>query len=72
MTVGSPTTDSLDAAKGHIGLRYNCLNTLIDRGPEMVDFPTKPCPAGIFAVHHFPALVSPSVLTYESRGINQS
>ncbi|EMR64385.1 hypothetical protein MGN70_004538 [Eutypa lata] len=55
MTVGSPTTDSLDAAKGHIGLRYNCLNTLIDRGPEMVDFPTKPCPAGIFAVHHFPA-----------------
>ncbi|KAH6639973.1 hypothetical protein BKA67DRAFT_528491 [Truncatella angustata] len=55
MTVGSPTTDTLDKAKGHIGLRYNCLNTLIDRGPEMVDFPTKPCKAGIFAVHHFPA-----------------
>lgn len=57
MTVGSPTTDTLDAAKGHIGLRYNCLQTLINRGPEMVDFPDKPCPAGIFAVHHFPSSV---------------
>lgn len=55
MTVGSPTTDTLDEAKGHIGLRYNCLNTLIDRGAEMVDFPDRPCPAGIFTVHHFPA-----------------
>jgi hypothetical protein len=55
MTVGSPATSSLDAAKGHIGLRYNCLTTLLNRGPEMADFPTKPCPAGIFAVHHFPA-----------------
>ncbi|KAI3321645.1 hypothetical protein HD806DRAFT_545844 [Xylariaceae sp. AK1471] len=55
MTVGSPTTSTLDQAKGHIGLRYNCLQTLINRGPEMVDFPDKPCPAGIFAVHHFPA-----------------
>ncbi|KAJ3570170.1 hypothetical protein NPX13_g5819 [Xylaria arbuscula] len=55
MTVGSPTTSTLDQAKGHIGLRYNCLQTLLNRGPEMVDFPTKPCPAGIFAVHHFPA-----------------
>ncbi|KAF2969087.1 hypothetical protein GQX73_g4481 [Xylaria multiplex] len=55
MTVGSPTTSTLDEAKRHIGLRYNCLQTLLNRGPEMVDFPTKPCPAGIFAVHHFPA-----------------
>ena len=55
MTVGNPTTDTLNKAKGHIGLRYNCLNTLLDRGAEMVDFPTKPCKAGIFAVHHFPA-----------------
>jgi hypothetical protein len=55
MTVGKPTTNTLDEAKKHIGLRYNCLNTLIDRGAEMVDFPTKPCKAGIFAVHHFPA-----------------
>ncbi|KAI1406361.1 hypothetical protein F4819DRAFT_244825 [Hypoxylon fuscum] len=55
MTVGSPSTGTLDEAKGHIGLRYNCLQTLINRGAEMVDFPDKPCPAGIFAVHHFPA-----------------
>jgi hypothetical protein len=55
MTVGSPTTSTLDQAKGHIGLRYNCLQTLLNRGAEMVDFPDKPCPAGIFAVHHFPA-----------------
>ncbi|KAI0402491.1 hypothetical protein F4802DRAFT_617852 [Xylaria palmicola] len=55
MTVGSPTTTSLDQAKGHIGLRFNCLQTLLNRGAEMVDFPDRPCPAGIFAVHHFPA-----------------
>ncbi|ETS86372.1 hypothetical protein PFICI_00200 [Pestalotiopsis fici W106-1] len=55
MTVGSPTTTTEAQAKGHVGLRYNCLQTLLNRGPEMVDFPTKPCPAGIFAVHHFPA-----------------
>ncbi|KAI1465296.1 uncharacterized protein F4812DRAFT_116845 [Daldinia caldariorum] len=55
MTVGSPTTETLDKAKGHIGLRYNCLQTTLNRGPEMVDFPTRPCPGGIFTVHHFPA-----------------
>lgn len=51
MTVGSPT----NTAKVHAGLSYNCLQTLINRGPEMSDFPTKPCPAGIFVTHHFPA-----------------
>ncbi|KAI1632921.1 hypothetical protein F4809DRAFT_652957 [Biscogniauxia mediterranea] len=55
MTVGSPTTGTLEEARGHIGLRYNCLQSLLNRGPEMVDFPDRPCPAGIFAVHHFPA-----------------
>ena len=55
MTVGSPATSTLAQAKAHIGLRYNCLRTTLDRGPEMVDFPTKPCPGGIFAVNHFPA-----------------
>ena len=58
MTVGNPATDTLAAAKGHVGLRYNCLQTLLNRGAELPDFPTKPCPAGIFAVHHFPALVA--------------
>ncbi|KAK6221325.1 hypothetical protein LQW54_001424 [Pestalotiopsis sp. IQ-011] len=55
VTVGSPTTSTEAQAKGHIGLRYNCMQTLINRGPEMDEFPTKPCPAGIFAVNHFPA-----------------
>src|SRR5207244_2893876 len=54
MTVGSPTTSTLADANKHIGLRYNCLQTLLNRGAEMTDFPTKPCPAGIFTVHHFP------------------
>ena len=57
MTVGNPATTSLDQAKGHVGLRYNCLQSMGNRGAEMVDFPTKACPAGIFTVHHFPASV---------------
>lgn len=55
MTVGSPMTSTLDQAKKNVGLRYNCLTTLLNRGAEMPDFPLKKCPAGIFAVHHFPA-----------------
>ncbi|KAK0639808.1 hypothetical protein B0T16DRAFT_395468 [Cercophora newfieldiana] len=52
MTVGNPTWKS---GEKNIGLRYNCLTTLINRGAEMADFPTRKCAAGIFAVHHFPA-----------------
>lgn len=55
MTVGSPTTDSLDKAKGHIGLRYVCLENKGTRFPELPDFPTKPCKGGIMTVHHFPS-----------------
>jgi hypothetical protein len=55
MTVGSPTTTDPNEAKSNVGLRYNCLQTLLNRGRELVDFPDKPCPAGIFAVQHFPA-----------------
>lgn len=53
MTVGSPTTTTLDGAKP--GLRYTCLQTILTRGFETPDFPSKPCPAGIMAIHHFPA-----------------
>jgi hypothetical protein len=52
MTVGNPVWKT---GEKNIGLRYNCLTTLINRGPEMADFPNKQCAAGIFAVHHFPA-----------------
>ncbi|KIH89079.1 hypothetical protein SPBR_07466 [Sporothrix brasiliensis 5110] len=54
MTVGKPSSTAAEG-KTHIGLSYNCLTTLLNRGPEMRDFPTKPCPAGIFVTHHFPA-----------------
>ncbi|KAK6088048.1 hypothetical protein SCUP234_01114 [Seiridium cupressi] len=37
MTVGSPKTNTLDQAKVHIGLRYNCRKTTVDRGPECWD-----------------------------------
>lgn len=62
MTVGSPTT----TAKGDVvkGLAYTCLQTINTRGSETQEFPTKPCPAGIMAIHHFPASVQrpPSTL----------
>ncbi|KAF2205682.1 hypothetical protein GQ43DRAFT_406966 [Delitschia confertaspora ATCC 74209] len=55
MTVGNPTTDSLDKAKGHAGLRFVCLADKGTRFPELPDFPTKPCKGGIMTVHHFPS-----------------
>jgi hypothetical protein len=45
MTVGSPATTSLNGTKK--GLAYTCLQTILTRGYETPDFPTKPCPAGI-------------------------
>ncbi|KAK3695864.1 hypothetical protein B0T22DRAFT_374193 [Podospora appendiculata] len=55
MTVGSPTTDTKEQAVKHKGLRYTCLQTILTRGSETPDFPAEPCPAGIMAIHHFPA-----------------
>ncbi|CAJ2510757.1 Uu.00g063820.m01.CDS01 [Anthostomella pinea] len=55
MTVGSPTTSTEEQAKAHAGLRFQCLVNTLNRGPETADFPTEPCPGGIFASHHFPA-----------------
>ena len=57
MTVGSPTTDTLDGAIAHAGLRYTCLQTILTRGYETPNLPNQPCPAGIMAIHHFPASV---------------
>jgi hypothetical protein len=51
MTVGSPTTTTT----AHVGLRYQCLSANGGRGYEMPDFPTTPCPGGIFVSNHFPA-----------------
>jgi len=56
MTVGSPAHKaSADQKSAAVGLRYNCLTTLLNRGPEMNTLPNRKCAAGIFAVHHFPA-----------------
>lgn len=55
MTVGSPVTDSLDAAKKHVGLRFVCLTDKNTRFPELPDFPPKACKGGIMTVHHFPS-----------------
>jgi hypothetical protein len=60
MTVGSPTTATLDAAKKHIGLRFVCLQNKGTRFPKLLDFPPKACKGGIMAVHHFPRQV-PSI-----------
>jgi len=60
MTVGAPTTNTLDAAKGHPGLRFVCLETKGTRFPELPDFPTKACKGGIMTVHHFPSFVCPT------------
>jgi len=55
MTVGSPTTNNIDNGKANPGLAYTCLQTILTRGSETPDFPAKPCPAGIMAIHHFPS-----------------
>jgi len=55
MTVGSPTTNTVEEAKQHAGLRFVCLQDKNTRFPESADFPGKPCKGGIMTVHHFPS-----------------
>ncbi|KAI0863363.1 hypothetical protein F4860DRAFT_501805 [Xylaria cubensis] len=55
MTVGSPTTTSKTNSSAQTGLRYTCLQTILTRGYETNELPKEPCPAGIMAIHHFPA-----------------
>lgn len=55
MTIGSPTTDKVEDTKAVKGLGYTCLNDIFTRGNETAEFPKQPCPAGIMAIHHFPA-----------------
>jgi len=55
MTVGSPTTNTVEDAKQHPGLRFVCLQDKNTRFPESPDFPPKPCKGGIMTVHHFPS-----------------
>ncbi|KAK3326626.1 hypothetical protein B0H66DRAFT_472025 [Apodospora peruviana] len=55
MTVGSPTVDTRAGAESYKALRYTCLQTILTRGSETYELPKEPCPAGIMAIHHFPA-----------------
>jgi hypothetical protein len=55
MTVGSPTLTTLEEARQYKALRYTCLEDVLTRGRETFDLPKGPCPAGIMAIHHFPA-----------------
>ncbi|KAF2011836.1 hypothetical protein BU24DRAFT_443269 [Aaosphaeria arxii CBS 175.79] len=54
MTVGDPTYNGASGTPNP-GLAYTCLQTILTRGNETLDFPKEPCPAGIMAIHHFPA-----------------
>jgi hypothetical protein len=54
------------------GLRYTCLQTIMTRGAETAAFPTQPCPAGIKAIHHFPALVTPSTMYLNTTFANKA
>lgn len=51
MTVGTPG----NKAASNPGLHYTCLQDVMTRFPETPQFPKQPCPAGIMAIHHFPA-----------------
>jgi hypothetical protein len=51
MTVGTPNNKEA----GNPGLSYTCLQDVMTRFPETPEFPKAPCPAGIMAIHHFPA-----------------
>ncbi|KAJ3578892.1 hypothetical protein NPX13_g1673 [Xylaria arbuscula] len=51
MTVGTPTAKD----GSNPGLRYTCLQNVNTRFPESAEFPKQACPAGIMAIHHFPA-----------------
>jgi hypothetical protein len=53
MTVGNPSVNTLNGTNK--GLAYTCLDTILTRGFETQDFPTRPCRAGIMAIHHFPS-----------------
>jgi len=55
MTVGSPATTTRAEAEKYRSLRYTCLQDVLTRGRETYEFPKEPCPAGIMAIHHFPA-----------------
>jgi hypothetical protein len=53
-TVGNPDARTREEVQRFRQLTYTCLETLSTRFPETVDFPQKPCPAGIMVNVRFP------------------
>lgn len=54
MLTGQPQYRTKDQARRFRQLTYTCLDTILTRSPETVDFPKKPCPAGIMVNVRFP------------------
>jgi len=54
MLVGNPTIETREEAKRFRQLTYTCLQDLNTRYPETIDFPKKPCLAGIMVNLRFP------------------
>ncbi|KAJ9157628.1 putative carbohydrate-binding module family 1 protein [Pleurostoma richardsiae] len=54
MLTGNAAFRNKDEAQKFRQLTYTCLQDLNTRYPETMDFPTKPCPAGIMANLRFP------------------
>jgi hypothetical protein len=52
--IGNPTYRTEAQAKQFRQLTYTCLQNMNTRSPETLDFPQKPCPAGIMVNVRFP------------------
>ncbi|KAI1669069.1 DUF1996 domain containing protein [Pyrenophora tritici-repentis] len=54
MLIGEVTYRTRNESRAFRQLTYTCMQTEATREPETLDFPKKPCPAGIMINHRFP------------------
>ncbi|KAF2837285.1 hypothetical protein M501DRAFT_1006782 [Patellaria atrata CBS 101060] len=54
MIIGNPTFTTRAEAQRYRQLTYTCLKNINTRSPETLEFPDKPCPAGIMVNLRFP------------------
>lgn len=54
MLVGNVNYNNREEARNFRQLTYICMQNEGTREPETINFPAKPCPAGIMANHRFP------------------
>ena len=57
MLIGQQSYRTKEEAQRFRQLTYTCLQTIMTRTGETLDFPTKPCPAGIMTNVRFPTYV---------------